>query len=367
MRIVIAPDSFKECLSAHAVAAAIAAGWRSARPGDHLDLVPIADGGEGTVDAMLAATGGRRITASVTGPLGTPVDALYGLLDDDTAIIEMAAASGLALVPEGQRDPSRATSRGTGELLLHATAGGAKHIFLGIGGSATNDAGAGLLQALGYRLLDITGADLPPGGAALARMARILSPVGLSLPPITVACDVNNPLTGPNGASHIYGPQKGASRAQVLELDHALGRFATLAALHIGKEHRNTPGAGAAGGLGFALIAFLRAVLRPGIEIVAETTGLEAKIAGADLVITGEGRVDAQSAMGKAVGGVLALAQRHARPAIVLAGTLGPGHEALPAEVVPIAPPGTPLAEGIARAADFLHATAARLAERASP
>ncbi len=362
MQVLIAPDSFKECLSAHAVAAAIAEGWRDVHPDDDLDLVPIADGGEGTVDAILAATGGTRIAARVTGPLGAPVEAVYGLLDDGTAIIEMAAASGLALVPAAERDPAITTTRGTGELLLHAASHGATRIILGIGGSATNDGGAGLLQALGYRLLDDKGSDLPPGGAALADLARIEPPPDLALPKITGACDVNNPLTGPNGATYVYGPQKGATHEQLLELDLALAHFADLAAAHVGHDQRNTPGAGAAGGLGFALLAFLGATLRPGIEIVAEITDLEARIASADLVITGEGRVDAQSLMGKAIGGLITLTQRHHKPLCILAGSLGPGHEQPPAQVIAIAPEGTPEDASIARAEYFLRETATRLA-----
>ena len=362
MRVLIAPDSFKECLSAHAVAAAIAEGWRDVRPDDDLDLVPIADGGEGTVDAILAAKRGARVVVRVTGPLGAPVDAVYGLLDEGTAIIEMASASGLALVPTAERDPAITTTRGTGELLLHAARNGATRIVLGIGGSATNDGGAGLVQALSYRLLDASGTELPPGGAALAHIASIEAPATLALPDITVACDVNNPLCGPNGATHVYGPQKGAVPRQLAGLDHALAHFADVVAAHTGHNLRHTPGAGAAGGLGFALLAFLGAALRPGIEIIAEITDLEARIACADLVITGEGRVDAQSLMGKVVGGLIALAERHQKPLTVLAGSLGPGHEQIPAQVIAIGPPGTSAADSIAQAAEFLRATATRVA-----
>lgn len=366
MRVVVAPDSFKECLGARAVAEAIAAGWRQARPDDTIDCVPIADGGEGTVDAILTATGGQRACARVTGPLGEAVDAEYGLLEDGTAVIEMAAASGLALVPAARRDPMRATTRGTGELIQHALAGGAARIVLGIGGSATNDAGAGMLQALGYRLRDVNGDDIGPGGAALGALARIegpRTPLGVE---ITVACDVHNPLCGPNGASHVYGPQKGTTPAQVITLDHALGHFADRAAAFTGHDLRDTSGAGAAGGLGFALLAFLGAQLRPGIDIVAELTSLEARIAAAGLVITGEGRADAQSLMGKAVGGVLRLARQHGKPVIVLAGALGDGHAALLAagatRVQAIAPEGLPAAESITRAAEFLRESAASAA-----
>lgn len=344
------------------MAEAIAAGWRGVRPDDTLDLIPIADGGEGTVDAILAAVGGERVALNVTGPLGVPVEAVYGVLKDGTAVVELAAASGLGLVPESRRNPALTTSRGTGELLRHAAEHGAGAIVLGIGGSATNDGGAGMLQGLGFRLLDEKGREIGPGGAALGGLARIEAPGGGTLPKITVACDVNNPLLGPNGASRVYGPQKGATKAQVIVLDRTLGHYADVAAACCGKDYRDTPGAGAAGGVGFAALSFLGAALRPGIGLVAEVVGLDGRIGAADLVITGEGRVDAQSRMGKAVGGVLGIARRHGKLAGVVAGSLGEGHESLGCATSLIAPAGTPVAESMERAAEFLAATAARLA-----
>lgn len=367
MRVLIAPDSFKECLSATAVAEAIATGWCAARADDDLQRIPIADGGEGTVDALLAVLGGTRHTARVCGPMGTPVDAVFGVLADrHTAIVEMAAASGLHLVAPGARNPLHATSRGTGELLLAAArVPGVQHIVLGIGGSATNDGGAGFAEALGVRLEDAAGAPLPPGGAALARLARV-DMVLPALPRITVACDVENPLLGPRGASAIFGPQKGARPAQLEQLDAALGHYAALVEAASGRAVCLVPGAGAAGGLGFALMAFTQATLRPGFDIVAEATGLEAAVAACDLVITGEGRVDGQSAMGKVVGKVLRMAQEHGVPAVVLAGALGEGHACLdafrPYQVVAIAPESMPLAVRLAQAEALLRVAAREVA-----
>jgi len=370
MRILIAPDSFKECLSATAVANAIAQGWRDERPDDEITLVPIADGGEGTVEALLAAMGGTRHTARVCGPMGAPVDAAFGVLaDGTTAVVEMAAASGLHLVPLAERDPLRATSRGTGELLLAAAqVSGVQRIVLGIGGSATNDGGAGFASALGVVFEDACGVPLPPGGAALAQLARVTLATS-ALPPILVACDVDNPLLGSRGASAVYGPQKGASPAQVAQLDAALRHYAMIVEAAIGRALHQYPGAGAAGGLGFALMALTGAQLRPGFEIVAEAADLAAKIAASDLVITGEGRVDAQSAMGKVVGSVLRMADQQGVPSMVFAGALGEGHQVLeqfhPCAICPTAPEHIPLAERMAHAAEHLRSTAARWAASA--
>lgn len=369
MNVLIAPDSFKECLSATEVAKALAHGWRTARPGDTLTELPIADGGEGFVAAMLAATGGIEHHARVTGPLGAPDQAAFGVSGDGlTAFVEMAAASGLAIVPPDQRDVLQATTRGTGELLLAAARiPGVQQVVIGIGGSATNDGGAGFAAALGWRFLDANGEALPPGGAPLAHLAQVVAPpVPPTLPALLVACDVKNPLCGPNGASHIYGPQKGATPEQVRQLDAALAHYANLVEAATGRTCRDTPGAGAAGGLGFALLAFTDAALRPGIEVVAELTQLEARIAASDLILTGEGRVDAQSLMGKAIGGLCALAARHGKPIAIIAGDLAPGHEALRtagvAHLEQIGPPGTSAEERKLHARDYLAETAARLA-----
>lgn len=326
MKIVIAPDSYKESLSAAEVATAIETGFRAVFPDAEYCSVPVADGGEGTVDALVAATGGRRIAATVTGPLGDPVAAFYGLSGDGTtAVIEMAAASGLALVPSAGRNPLRATSRGTGELILAALDAGARRFVLGIGGSATNDGGAGMLQALGVRLFDTSGDELGAGGGALAELARIgldgLDP-RLARCVLEVACDVDNPLVGPRGASAVFGPQKGATPAMVLELDANLAHFAVLMERATGVAVADVPGSGAAGGMGAAMLAVLGARLRPGIDIVMEAVGLEREVADADLVITGEGRIDSQTIHGKTPIGVARVAGRHGKPVIGIAGCL---------------------------------------------
>ncbi|MDH0097299.1 glycerate kinase [Ectopseudomonas hydrolytica] len=332
MKIVIAPDSFKESLSAPEAAAAIARGWQRVFPAAECLLRPMADGGEGTVDALLAAVGGERRECWVRGPMGEPVRAHWGWLGEGTAVIEMAAASGLHWVPREQRDALVASSFGTGELIAEALQAGASRIILGLGGSATNDAGAGLLQALGMRFLDDQGRELAAGGAALAALDQLdLSGLDARLlqVQIEVAADVDNPLCGARGASAVFGPQKGATPEQVAELDTALGRFARIAAATLGEDHAEFPGVGAAGGLGFAARAFLKATFRPGIELVAELSGLAEAVQGADLVITGEGRMDAQTLHGKTPVGVARVAQDAGVPVIALAGSLGEDYQAL--------------------------------------
>ncbi|ENO83839.1 glycerate kinase [Thauera linaloolentis] len=326
-KIVIAPDSYKESLSALEVARAVEAGFRAVFPQAEYVLVPVADGGEGTVEAMVAATGGRRLDVAVSGPLGDSVPAFYGLTGDGaTAVIEMAAASGLMLVPPAQRDPLRTTSRGTGELIRAALDAGARHFILGIGGSATNDGGAGMVQALGARLLDADGRELPPGGGALGELARIdvsaLDP-RLAACRIEVACDVDNPLTGPRGASAVFGPQKGATAAGVRILDDNLARFARIVERDLGVAVDRVPGAGAAGGMGAAMLAFFGAELKPGIEIVTAAVELDRHVRDADLVVTGEGRIDFQTIHGKTPIGVARVAKRHGKPVIGIAGSLG--------------------------------------------
>ena len=332
MKIVIAPDSFKESLSAPEVAAAIARGWRQVFPEAELLLRPMADGGEGTVDAVLAATGGERRECRVCGPLGESVLAHWGWLGEGTAVLEMASASGLHHVPRDRRDATVTTSLGTGELIRAALDAGATRIILGLGGSATNDGGAGLLQALGVRFLDAREVELPPGGAALARLARIdvggLDPRLLQAR-VEIAADVDNPLCGPRGASRVFGPQKGADPQQVEQLDAALEHYARLVAATLGEDHSHHPGVGAAGGLGFAARAFLHAGFRPGIELVAELSGLADAVEGADLVITGEGRLDSQSLHGKTPVGVARIARAAGVPVVALAGSLGEDYKAL--------------------------------------
>ena len=333
MKIIIAPDSFKDSLSAQGVAHAIAEGLAQVWPAAQLIKCPMADGGEGTVEAVLAACDGQWRGARVRGPLGAAVEARWGWLPDSrTAIIEMAEASGLQLVPPGQRDACSSSTFGTGELIRAALDEGASRVILAIGGSATNDGGAGAMQALGVALLDDQGQALPPGGLALGKLARIdlrdLDP-RLAGVRFEIAADVDNPLCGRHGASAVFGPQKGASAEQVQQLDRALGHFAEHCAQALDRDVRDEPGSGAAGGLGFAAKAFLQAQFRTGVEVVAQLTGLADAIDGADLVITGEGRFDAQTLRGKTPLGVARVAQRHGVPVVVLAGTLGEGYEAL--------------------------------------
>jgi glycerate 2-kinase len=333
MRVVIAPDKFKGSLTALEAAAAMARGVVRALPEASIDQVPMADGGEGTTQALVAATGGSYHEAQVTGPLGEPVVARFGLLGDgQTAVIEMAAASGLVLVPTDKRNPLITTTRGTGELLLAAIAAGARRIVIGIGGSATNDAGAGLGQALGFRLVDDQGRDLEPGGGSLHRLVRILLAQrndDLAGIDIAVACDVTNPLCGPTGASAIYGPQKGASPAMVETLDRNLAHFAAIVARDLDVTIKDQPGAGAAGGLGGGLVAFAGGKLEPGIKLVIEAVKLAERLKNAELCLTGEGTIDTQSAFGKTAVGVAELARSLHCPVLALAGSIGPGAEAV--------------------------------------
>jgi glycerate kinase len=327
MKIVIAPDSFKESLGAAQVARAIEKGLRRVLREAQITRVPMADGGEGTVEAVTAATGGRRVRRVVAGPLGQPVRAMFGLLPDGSAIIEMAAASGLPLVAPAQRNPLKTTSFGTGQLIRAALALGAKRIVIGIGGSATNDGGAGMAQALGAVFRDSRGRVLKQGlaGGDLGAIASIeleglVSTLGSA--EMLVACDVRNPLCGPQGASAVFGPQKGASPAQVRVLDQHLRHFGQLLERATGQRIVKRPGAGAAGGLGAALMGFCQGRLMPGAVLVTELVGLAAHLRGADLVITGEGRIDFQTAFGKAPAGVATLARSMNVPVIAVGGGL---------------------------------------------
>ncbi|MCW8354909.1 MULTISPECIES: glycerate kinase [Marinomonas] len=338
MKIVIAPDSFKESLTALDVANAIEAGFRQVFPRADYLKVPMADGGEGTVQSMVDATQGHFIDLEVTGPLGNRVMAQYGILgavdgqEPTTAVIEMASASGLHLVPREQRDPRYTTSFGTGELIKDALNRGIKHIILGLGGSATNDAGVGLAQALGIQFLDENHQELPFGGMALAQLSHVDASQAhplLSECRFDVACDVDNPLCGERGASAIFGPQKGATPEMVSLLDKTLEHFADVLVQSGFADHRLDAGAGAAGGMGLGAKVFLSAMLKPGIEIVIETVGLASSLQGADLVITGEGRIDGQTVFGKTPMGVLKQANKNGVPAIGIAGSLGKDAEAI--------------------------------------
>ena len=358
-RYLCAPDSFKESLTAMEAARAMAQGIENADHDAEVRCLPMADGGEGTARALVDATGGSMRAVPVHDPLGRPVEGHFGLLaDGTTAVVETAEASGLALLEAKERNPLIASSYGTGELMLAAVRSGAKRIIVGLGGSATNDAGAGLLQALGVRLLDKNGNDLKHGGAALANLTTIdISTMDPALKnvAITAACDVTNPLTGPTGASAVFGPQKGASKDDVATLDASLAHFAQVIDSQLGVAVNDVPGAGAAGGIGAALKGFLNAEFRPGIAIVIEQSGLDAAAQWADVVFTGEGSIDFQTKFGKTLAGVAETAKRHGKPVIAVAGHIGTGidelHEVGIDAVFGIAPGAASLSELLADAA----------------
>lgn len=368
MRILIAPDSFKGSLTAAQAAEAMAAGARQAFPESEILTVPMADGGEGTVEALVTGTGGQFLIRPVTGPLGEQVEARFGLLGDgQTAVIEMAAASGLLLVPPARRDPRLTTTYGTGELIRHALDLGVTRILIGIGGSATNDGGAGMVQALGGRLLRADNEPISPGGAALAELERIdLSALDTRLRQVEllVACDVDNPLTGPRGAAAVYGPQKGATPQMVAQLDQALDRMAAIMLRDVGADVKEIPGAGAAGGLGAGLMGFLGARPRPGIAVVMEALHLDRLLKGVTLVVTGEGRTDFQTLAGKVPMGVARLAAAQNIPAILVSGTVTPEADALLAHnihgLLSITDGPIDLDEAMANAAELLQRATAQ-------
>lgn len=328
MKIVTAIDSMKGSLSSREASEAAAEGIRRVDPAAQIAACPVADGGEGTVEAMTEALGGSFRRVSVTGPLGEPVECTYGWIPQkQTAILEMAGAAGLPLVPESQRNPMETTTYGVGEVIRDAIACGCRKLIIGIGGSATNDGGAGMLQALGYELLDDEGTPIPRKGSGLACLRQICSKnrlPELDQCQFLVACDVTNPLCGPSGCSAVYGPQKGADKEIIEKMDGWLGRFAALTGQILPASDPEAPGAGAAGGLGFAFASFLGAVLEPGISIVLRETGMEEQIRTADLVITGEGRLDGQTAMGKTPVGVARLAKKYGKPVVALGGSVLP-------------------------------------------
>ena len=329
MKIVVAPQAFKGTLGAADVCRAIEAGIRDVEPDASVVRLPVADGGDGFLEALVTATSGVFFDAWVTGPLGVPVAARWGALGDGvTAVIELATASGLRLLDQEQRDPTVTTSRGAGELMIEALERGFGRLIVGTGGSATNDGGAGLLQALGVKLCDRRGRDIEPGGLALAGI-RSIDESGidrrLSRATIVAAVDVDNPLLGPDGATFVYGPQKGATPEQLTRLEKAMTNLANVVQCESGKDMRRISGGGSAGGAGAALWAFLRVELRPGIEIVLDLVGFDRSLAGADLVITGEGRWDRQTEFGKAPAGVLDRASEHGVPVALVAGSLGEG------------------------------------------
>ena len=370
MKIVIAPDSYKESLTAMEVAVAIENGFRHVLPEAEYIKLPMADGGEGTVQSLVDATGGVIINHKVTGPLGDQVDAFYGLMGDGkVAIIEMAAASGLHLVASEQRNPLQTTTFGTGELIKAVLDKGVEHIIVGIGGSATNDGGLGMAQALGIKMLDTYGKEIGYGGGSLARLATIdmsdLDPRLASIK-LEVACDVDNPLCGPKGASAVFGPQKGATPEMVKQLDANLAHYAGIIKTQLGADVKDMAGAGAAGGLGAALLGLLNASLRPGIDIVMDAVNLSDIIADADLVITGEGRIDSQTIHGKTPIGVARTAKKFNKPVIGIAGCLSNDCHVVHAHgidaVFSVVPRSVSLAEALEEAAVNVELTARNVA-----
>ena len=332
MRVIVAPQEFKGTLTAKAAAEAMAVGVRRALPDAQIDVLPLSDGGPGLMEAMVTAVGGEVRRAPAHDPLGRPIEALWGILADGVAVVEVAQAAGLGLLEPQERDPRRTSTFGVGELIRAALGAATRRLIIGLGGSATNDGGAGMASALGARFLDAHGAELPPGGASLIRLERIdvrnLDP-RLRNVATTAAADVRNPLCGSEGASLVYGPQKGASLAVAQELDAALRRYAEVIQRDLDVSVMDVPGAGAAGGLGAGLIAFLGAEIRPGFEVAAETVGLRNRLTQADLVVTGEGRLDGQTAYGKTVAGVAEAAAKAGVPVLVTPGCLGPGWESI--------------------------------------
>ena len=326
MKVVIAIDSLKGSLSSMEAGTAIKDGILAAKPDAEVIVKPLADGGEGTTDALIEGMNGERIDLTVTGPMHTPVDAYYGYLKDtNTAVMEMASAAGITLVPDSEKNPLLATSYGVGEMINDAIQRGCRNFIIGIGGSVTNDGGIGMLKALGVRFLDENGEDAGEGGQALAKVARIdvsgMNPL-LKECHIQVACDVNNPLCGENGSTYVYGPQKGVTEDMKKTLDEAMAHFARVSSETLENDYMNTPGAGAAGGLGYAFLAYTGAALTPGIELILDAVGLEEELSGADVVVTGEGRLDFQTAMGKAPVGVARLAKKYNAKVIAFAGSV---------------------------------------------
>lgn len=326
MKVVIAIDSLKGSLSSMEAGMAIKDGILAAKPDAEVIVKPLADGGEGTTDALIEGMNGERIDLTVTGPMHTPVDAYYGYLKDtNTAVMEMASAAGITLVPDSEKNPLLATSYGVGEMINDAIQRGCRNFIIGIGGSVTNDGGIGMLKALGVRFLDENGEDAGEGGQALAKVARIdvsgMNPL-LKECHIQIACDVNNPLCGENGSTYVYGPQKGVTEDMKKTLDEAMAHFARVTSETLENDYMNTPGAGAAGGLGYAFLAYTGAALTPGIELILDAVGLEEELSGADVVVTGEGRLDFQTAMGKAPVGVARLAKKYNAKVIAFAGSV---------------------------------------------
>ena len=366
MRILIAPDKFKGSLSAAEAAEAISRGLRAVWPDAELDLAPIADGGEGFAESLAVALGAEWVKVRSQDAIGRPIEARYAWLPGEhLAILEMSEASGLNRLAQHERDPLRADTFGTGVLIAHAAARGARRILVGLGGSATTDGGTGVARALGFRFFDRDGRELSAAPATLPSLARIGRPHDLRLPEIFAACDVQNPLLGVRGAARVYGPQKGADASTVDFLDRALTQLADVCAADLACDHRDVPGAGAAGGLGFGLLTFCNAAIRPGIDMIAETLHLEERIAAADLVITGEGRIDDQTLDGKGPAGVAALARKTGRRVIGFGGSVTAEAESAGIfdALIPIADRPMEIADAMREAASLLERASRRAAQ----
>lgn len=370
MRVLVAPDKFKESLSSLEVARAVERGVKKANPNAEVILCPLADGGEGTVEALVTATNGKIVSKRVTGPLGKPVDAYFGVLGSrvkgqgsGVGVVEMATASGLHLVPFDMRNPMITTTFGTGELIKEALDESCKKIIIGIGGSATTDGGMGMAQALGARFLDKQGKELGLGsGQELIKIDKV-GVKGLdgrvTQTQFLVASDVQNPLAGPDGAAYVYAPQKGASPEMVVSLDQGLSNYAEVIKRDLGIDIKDVPGSGAAGGLGAGLMVFLDAKLKSGVDLIMEAVGFEEKLQGADLIITGEGKIDAQTAYGKVPVGVAKLAQTKGIPVIAIGGQVTPDAEILKdyglAKMYSLVKPGVSVEDAIKNAAKLLE------------
>jgi glycerate kinase len=366
MRIVIAPDKFKGTLNAREVAQNITKGLLDVLPDAQIEIVPMADGGEGTAEAICGARGCSWLECKAHDPLGRQIDGRYGWIDQERlAVMEMSEAAGMRRLSESERDPIRVTTFGVGEMSLDATKRGAKDIIIGLGGSATNDGGFGMARALGFKFLR-EGKRKIQSIAELPLLERIERPKELELPHIVAAVDVKNPLLGENGATRVFGPQKGASKGDLETLEHALTKLADVVATEFGFDHRNRAGTGAAGGLGFGLLSFCGATIRPGFEVVAEAVGLESKVKNADLVITGEGSLDRQTLEGKTPAGVAGLARKLHKPVFAIVGRATENREVrdLFDGIYENARPGMSQQENMKRAAELLRENARELAER---
>jgi glycerate kinase len=369
VKILVAPDKFKGSISALAAAEAIARGWRAAMPHAEIELAPIADGGEGFAETLCAALGGAWVPQRARDPLGREVAARYVWIERERlAVLDMSEASGLWRLAPAERDPLRATTYGTGQLMRAALERGARRILVGLGGSATTDGGIGMAEALGFRFLTSDGEELEAIPGHLLALTRIVGEGALDFPEIVAACDVQNPLLGERGAARVFGPQKGADARTVATLEEGLRNLADVVASDLGCDHRETPGAGAAGGIGFGLLSFCGATLCSGFDLVADLLRLEARIAACDLIITGEGRLDAQTLEGKGPAGVAALARRHGKPTLAFAGSIADAAavDTIFTATLPIIDEPVTLDEAMRRGAEFLERTAGRAGRLAS-